>query len=70
MRPNREWELEELIACWTPARQRSGRLANKTDATRLRFEFGLTLRLGPATQARGLDVGESALHDVSGQIGV
>jgi hypothetical protein len=33
----REWELEDLIECWTLDEAEFGLLANKTGATRLGF---------------------------------
>lgn len=37
----REWEAEELIACWTLLDSDRERLANKTGATRLGFALML-----------------------------
>jgi hypothetical protein len=37
----REWELEDLIDCWTLDEEEAGLLANKAGATRLGFALML-----------------------------
>lgn len=67
----REWEPEELIACWTLLGGDRGRLANKTGATRL--FFALMLKFVELEARFPRDVAElppAAVAYVAEQIGV
>jgi Domain of unknown function (DUF4158) len=67
----REWELEDLIECWTLDEEDVKLLANKSGATRL--GFALTLKYFEQEgrfPRRAADIPEAAVGYVAGQAGV
>jgi Domain of unknown function (DUF4158) len=67
----REWELEDLIDCWTLDEDDVKLLANKSGATRL--GFALTLKYFEQEgrfPRRAADVPEAAVDYVARQVGV
>ena len=66
----REWELEELIACWTLDEEEFALLANKSGATRLGFAVLLKYFEQEARFPRREDVPRAAVDFVAGQVKV
>ena len=66
----REWELEDLIECWTLDEAELGLLANKTGATRLGFAVMLKFFELEARFPRREDVPRVAVEFVAGQLKV
>ncbi|MGH3843499.1 MAG: Tn3 family transposase [Pseudonocardiaceae bacterium] len=66
----REWELEDLIECWTLDEAELGMLANKTGATRLGFALMLKFFELEARFPRREDVPRVAVEFVAGQVKV
>jgi uncharacterized protein DUF4158 len=67
----REWELEDLIECWTLDEEDVRLVANKSGATRL--GFALTLKYFEQEgrfPRRAADIPEAAVGYVAGQAGV
>src|SRR5271156_2596667 len=62
----REWELEELIACWTLDEEEFALLANKSGATRLGFAVLLKYFEQEARFPRREDVPRAAVDFVAG----
>src|ERR1017187_9853072 len=63
----REWELEDLIACWTLDEEEFALLANKSGATRLGFAVLLKYFEQEARFPRREDVPRAAGGFVAGQ---
>jgi hypothetical protein len=66
----REWELEDLIACWTLDEEEFALLANKSGATRLGFAVLLKYFEQEARFPRREDVPRAAVDFVAGQVKV
>jgi TnpA family transposase len=66
----REWELEELIECWTLDEAEQELLANKTGATRLGFALLLKFFELEARFPRREDVPKAAVEFMAGQVKV
>jgi hypothetical protein len=66
----REWELEDLIECWTLDEAEFKLLANKTGSTRLGFALMLKFFEQEARFPRWEDVPKAAVEFVSGQVKV
>lgn len=66
----REWELEDLIACWTLDEEELALLANKTGATRLGFALLLKYFEQEARFPRREDVPRAAVDFMAGQVKV
>jgi hypothetical protein len=66
----REWELEDLIECWTLDTAEFTLLANKTGSTRLGFALMLKFFEQEARFPRREDVPKAAVEFVSGQVKV
>ena len=66
----REWELEDLIACWTLDEEEFALLANKTGATRLGFALLLKYFEQEARFPRREDMPRSAVDFMAGQVKV
>ena len=66
----REWELEDLIACWTLDEDELALLANKTGATRLGFALLLKYFEQEARFPRREDVPRAAVDFMAGQVKV
>ncbi len=66
----REWELEDLIECWTLDEAEPRLLANKTGPTRLGFALMLKFFEQEARFPRREDVPKAAVEFVSGQVKV
>lgn len=66
----REWELEDLIACWTLDEEEFALLANKSGATRLGFSLMLKYFEQEARFPRREDVPRAAVEFVAGQVKV
>jgi Domain of unknown function (DUF4158) len=66
----REWELEDLIECWTLDEAEFGLLANKTGATRLGFALVLKFFELEARVPRREDIPRAAVEFVAGQVKV
>src|ERR1035437_8109617 len=66
----REWELEDLIACWTLDEEEFALLANKTGATRLGFALLLKYFEQEARFPRREDVPRAAVDFMAGQVKV
>jgi hypothetical protein len=66
----REWELEDLIACWTLDEEEFTLLANKSGATRLGFAVLLKYFEQEARFPRREDVPRAAVDFVAGQVKV
>jgi hypothetical protein len=66
----REWELEDLIECWTLDEAEFGLLANKSGATRLGFALMLKFFELEARFPRREDVPRAAVEFVAGQVKV
>jgi hypothetical protein len=66
----REWELEDLIECWTLDEAEFGLLANKTGATRLGFALVLKFFELEARFPRREDIPRAAVEFVAGQVKV
>ena len=67
----REWELGDLIECWTLDEVDVGLLANKSGATRLGFALLLKhFELEARFPRRAADVPDAAVGFVAGQVGV
>jgi hypothetical protein len=66
----REWELEDLIACWTLDEEEFALLANKSGATRLGFAVLLNYFEHEARFPRREDVPRAAVDFVAGQVKV
>jgi Domain of unknown function (DUF4158) len=63
----REWELEDLIACWTLDEEEFALLANKSGATRLGFAVLLKYFEQEARFPRREDVPRAAVDFVAGR---
>jgi len=66
----REWELEDLIECWTLDEAETGLLANKTGATRLAFALILKYFEQEARFPRREDIPKAAVEFMAGQVKV
>ncbi len=66
----REWELEELIECWTLDKEELALLANKSGATRLGFGLMLKFFELEARFPRREDVPRAAVEFMAGQVKV
>ena len=66
----REWELEELIECWTLDEEELALLANKSGATRLGFGLMLKFFELEARFPRREDVSRAAVEFMAGQVKV
>ncbi|MGH7743885.1 MAG: Tn3 family transposase [Candidatus Dormibacteria bacterium] len=66
----REWELEDLIECWTLDEAEFGLLVNKSGATRLGFALMLKFFEQEARFPRREDVPRAAVEFVAGQVKV
>ncbi|MEU6745366.1 DUF4158 domain-containing protein [Spirillospora sp. NPDC046719] len=66
----REWELEDLIECWTLDEEERGLLSNKSGATRLGFALMLKFFELEARFPRREDVPRAAVEFMAGQVGV
>lgn len=66
----REWELEELIECWTLDKEELALLANKSGATRLGFGLMLKFFELEARFPRREDVPRAAVEFMAGQVRV
>lgn len=66
----REWELEDLIECWTLDEAETGLLANKTGATRLAFAVILKYFEREARFPRREDIPTAAVEFMAGQVKV
>lgn len=66
----REWELEDLIECWTLDEEELGLLANKSGATRLGFALMLKFFELEAHFPRREDMPRAAVEFMAGQVKV
>jgi len=66
----REWELEDLIGCWTLDEEEFRLLASKSGATRLGFSLMLKFFEQEARFPRREDVPKAAVDFVAGQVKV
>ncbi|SFJ71733.1 protein of unknown function [Streptosporangium canum] len=66
----REWELEDLIECWTLDEEEFALPANKTGATRLGFALMLKFFELEARFPRREDVPRAAVDFMAGQVKV
>src|SRR6266567_3789686 len=66
----REWELEDLIECWTLDDAEAALLANKTGATRLGSALMLKFFEQEARFPRREDIPRAAIDFVAGQVKV
>ncbi|ACZ85020.1 DUF4158 domain-containing protein [Streptosporangium roseum] len=66
----REWELDELIECWTLDEDELGLLSNKSGATRLGFALLLKFFELEGRFPRREDVPKAAVEYMAGQVGV
>ncbi|MEV0758373.1 DUF4158 domain-containing protein [Streptosporangium sp. NPDC050280] len=66
----REWELEDLIECWTLDEEEFALLANKSGATRLGFGLMLKFFELEARFPRREDVPRPAVEFMAGQVKV
>jgi len=66
----REWELEDLIECWTPDENESALVGNKTGATRLGFSLLLKFFEIEGRFPRRKDVPRPAVEFMAGQVKV
>src|SRR5260370_462941 len=69
-RCGREWDLEELIECWTLDKEELALLANKSGATRLGFGLMLKFFELEARFPRREDVPRAAVEFMAGQVKV